>query len=561
MSDYQEGKSRWWGWGDLDKDFDLNERARLAPYLKESIGVDILSGKMRFTVPTLDDIELPLPRLESEAMQQLEGLLGKENISTDKFDRVSHSMGKSYRDLIRNRLRRIDNPVDVVVWPRSEEEVVKLLALAAEKHIAVIPFGGGSSVVGGVEPQGADAFAGVITVDMGRINQVLELDAMSHIARIQAGAQGPYLEEQLNAKGFTLGHFPESWNHSALGGWIAARAAGRQSTGYGKIEEMMISVRMVTPTGTIVTRRIPATAAGPKLMDLLVGSEGTLGIITEASMKVRPLPSVFDYSGLLFKNFAAGVSCVREILQGEVRPTAIRISDEDETRLGQAWRLTSGKVFKHKAEDFALGLLEKRGYSLHNGAFMVLGVEGEKEEVEERKKKLVKVCRKMGGFYLGTGAGLHWYNGRYDNAYLRDKLINYGIMVDTLETASTWDNYLHVYGEVQKAMKDAIEARGVKGLVTCHLSHAYPHGASLYYIFISGMSATDEEGQWVEVKKAASDAMMAAGATITHHHGLGYEHAPWLPDEVGREGLRALRALKQTLDPDGIMNPGKILLS
>ncbi len=560
MSDYQEGKSRWWGWGDFDQDFDLNERARLAPYLKKNIGVDILSGKMRFAAPTLDDIELPEPRLDAEILRQLEGMLGKDNVCQDKFNRVSHSTGKSYRDLLRNRLRRIDNPVDVVVWPHEEEDIVKLLALAEEKQIAIVPFGGGSSVVGGVEPRGTDAYDGVITIDLGRMNQLLQLDATSHTATIQAGAQGPYLEEMLNEKGFTLGHFPESWRHSCLGGWLASRAAGRQSTGYGKIEEMVISVKAITPTGRIVTRKVPASAAGPKLMDILVGSEGTLGIITEATMKVRPLPDVFDYSGLLFKSFGAGISCVREVMQGEVRPTAIRVSDEAETGLAQAWRLTSGKHLKHKAEDIALSLLEKRGYSFNQGAFMVLGVEGGKAEVAERKKKLLKICRKLGGFYLGAGAGMQWYEGRYDNAYLRDQLINYGIMVDTLETATTWDNYLHLYGAVQKAMQGSIESSGVKGIVACHLSHAYPYGASLYYTFLAGMAAKDEEGQWAALKKAASDAIIAAGGTITHHHGLGYEHAPWLPDEVGREGLRALRALKQTLDPHGIMNPGKILL-
>ncbi|MHB8781779.1 MAG: FAD-binding oxidoreductase [Candidatus Geothermincolia bacterium] len=559
MSDYQEGKSRWWGWGDFSKDFDLDERAGLAPYLKQKAGVDLHSGDMRFTEPQLEEMELPEPRLDASVIAELKTLLGDDNVSTSRFDRVSHSMGKSYRDLLRNRLRRVDNPVDVVVWPRDAADVAKIIEIANAKNIAVVPFGGGSSVVGGVEPQRLDLYAGEITVDMGKMNQVLALDTVSNIATIQAGAQGPYLEEQLNAEKYTLGHFPESWNHSALGGWLAARAAGRQSSGYGKIEEMVISVRTITPSGEVLTRRVPATAAGPKVMDLMVGSEGTLGIITEAEMKVRPLPEVFDYSGLLFKTFEQGCECVREIMQGHVHPTAIRVSDEEETRLGQAWRITTASL-KHKVEDFALNLLEKRGYSLSNGAFMVLGVEGEKDEVKERKHELVKKCKKMGGFYLGTGAGMHWYKGRYDNAYLRDKLINYGLMVDTLETATTWDNYENVYKSVQQAMLKAIHEGGVEGLVTCHLSHAYPHGASLYYIFIAGMAPDDPEGQWVDLKRAASDAMIEAGATITHHHGLGYEHSPWLPEEVGAEGMRALKAMKDTLDPKGIMNPGKIYL-
>ncbi len=247
MSDYMEGKSRWWGWGDLDQRFDVENRANIMPFLRENLAMGL--DRDRFTDPTLDEIELPAPRLDDETLARLRSLCGSENVSVDKFQRVSHSMGKSYRDLLRYRLRRIDHPVDAVVWPREEKEIVELLRLAEERDIAVIPFGGGSSVTGGVEPRGdKKAF---VSLDMARMNRVLRVDATSHTALIQAGCLGPELEEQLNAHGFTLGHFPESFDHSTLGGWLATRASGRQSTGYGDIEDMVLALRMVTPRGVV----------------------------------------------------------------------------------------------------------------------------------------------------------------------------------------------------------------------------------------------------------------------------------------------------------------------
>ncbi len=558
MSDYEEGKSRWFGWGNLEKAFNMEEHAGLPPYLKEKLDFD--PEKKRFTDPTLEEMNLPEPRIPAEALDELEKVVGKENLSTGLFHRVSHSQGKSYRDVLRLRLRRPGHAVDAVVWPREEREVAEVLKLAVRHRLIVIPIGGGSSVTGGLEPLQAEQYAGVVSLDLARMNRLLKVDPTSLVAVAQAGMQGPELEEALNAQGYTLGHFPESFYFSALGGWIATRSAGRQSTGYGKIEDMVLSLKMVTPGGTIATRRTPHTAAGPSLLEMCVGSEGTMGVITEATLRIRPYPDIFDYHGLLFRTFPSGVSAIREMLQQDIIvPACVRLSDRAETALAQAIRSTGGNKWKKRAEDMALKALGTRGYSFDDGAFMVLGFEGESARVDEARAEALSICRKLGGFHLGTGPGKQWFRGRYDTAYLRDPLINAGILVDTLETATTWDNLLHLYGEVRRSIKEAIKEGGGRGVVACHVSHSYKHGASLYYFFLTPMEEGREIEQWERIKRAATGAICEYGGTITHHHGVGYEHAPWMENEVGEEGLRVLRALKDSLDPGGIMNPGKVL--
>ncbi len=556
MSDYVEGRTRWWGWGNLDQRFDVENRENIMPFMRESLGMPL--NRDRFTDPSLEEIELPEPRLHEEVLEALRRLCGPGNVATDKFQRVSHSMGKSYRDLLRFRQRRIERPVDAVVWPREEREIVEILRLAEQENLAVIPFGGGSSVTGGVEPMGDKA--GYISLDMARMNRVLRVDATSQTALIQAGALGPELEEQLNAQGFTLGHFPESFDHSTLGGWLATRASGRQSTGYGDIEDMVLALRMVTPRGVVDTRKVPSSAAGPSILQLCVGSEGYMGVITEALMRIRPVPEVLDYRGLIFRNFAAGVSAIREMMQQNLIPTCVRLSDRTETALAQAFRSTTGPVWKKKGEEAVLRLLARRGYSFDDGAFMVLGLEGTEDEVDYLRANILRLCRRLGGFHLGTSPGRQWYKSRHETAYFREQLINWGVLVDTLETATTWDNLLHLYGEVRRAIREALEEGGNRSLVACHVSHAYREGASLYYTFFAPMAGEgEEEAQWERVKRAASEAIMEHGGTISHHHGVGYEHAPWMREEVGEVSIRALQAVKKAMDPADIMNPGKLL--
>lgn len=540
----------------MDKTYPVEERPNYIPFLQEKLGIKV--DRVREPDPKLEDLQIREPRIPKTLVNKLAKVVGKDNVATDKKTRVYHALGKSHRDVVRARRGEIPNPPDAVVFPGSEEEVVKLLAIAEKESLAVTPFCGGSSVVGGVEPMDGEGLVGNISVDLRRMDRVLRVDAESRTARCEAGIWGPELEEELARRGLYMGHAPESFLFSGLGGWIASRGAGRQSTGYGKIEEMLESVRMVTPRGVIETRNVPASATGPDLNRVICGSEGTLGIITEATMKVRPLPEVYDYRGLLFKTFEGGVQAVRQMLQGGSWPETIRISDAEESSFAMVVRKPSSNPTKEKGLQTALKALDALGYSFDRGAFAILGVEGEKSEAEGRMRRIQAICRKNGAIPLGKSAGMEWYEGRYNHPYLRDIMMGWGVLTDTLETSTTWDNIMPLYHAVKDAIRKALADYDSKSIVTCHLSHSYVTGSSLYFIFLGRLAEGREIEQWVHLKEMAGEAILANGGTITHHHGVGYEHAPWFEREYGAQGMEALKGLKSALDPAGIMNPGKL---
>jgi alkyldihydroxyacetonephosphate synthase len=551
-----EMETRWWGWGGVDTTYPVEERPTYIPFLEEKL--DIKVDRVREPDPDIEALELRDCRLKPSVLEGLSAIVGEGHLSTARGDRVLHAIGKSYRDCVLARQGKIAHPPDAVVFPGSEGEVVELLKLAEAESLAVTPFCGGSSVVGGVEPLDREGFAGSLSVDLRRMNGVLHVDPASRTARFQAGIWGPELEEELARRGLYMGHAPESFLFSGLGGWIASRGAGRQSTAYGKIEEMIESVRMVTPRGIIETRDVPASATGPDLDRVICGSEGTLGIITEATMKVRPLPQVYDYRGLLFKEFEGGVQAVREMLQGGVVPETIRISDAEESAFAMHVRKPSHNANKEKAMQAAIGVLDRLGYSFNTGAFAVLGCEGKKVEVSGRMKRIQSICRKNGAVPLGKGAGMEWYKGRYDHPYLRDIMFGWGVMTDTLETSTTWDNIMPLYRAVKKAIRESLADYESKSIVTCHLSHSYVTGSSLYFIFLGKIAEGREIEQWEHLKSVAGEAILSNGGTITHHHGVGYEHVPWFTREYGEQGMELLRGMKKALDPAGIMNPGKL---
>lgn len=549
-------ETRWWGWGDLRKTYPVEERPNYVPFYEEKLGLKV--KELRVPDPDLEDVKLRKVRLKSGTVKSLEGIVGTDNVSTDKRDRVYHALGKSYRDLIRARKNDVPNPPDAVVYPGSEQEVKELITMAEAESLAVVPFCGGSSVVGGVEPLNAKGLTGSIAVDLRRMDKLLEVDKESRTATFEAGIWGPELEEKLTRYDLYLGHAPESFRFSGLGGWIASRSAGRQSTGYGKIEDMVESVRMVTPRGIIETRNVPETATGPNLTRIISGSEGTLGIITRAVMKVRPRPEVLDYRGLLFKDFEDGVRSVREMMQSGNIPETIRISDDEESELALTVRKPSSNPAKELGIQGGLKALSAFGYSLKTGSLAILGCEGEEKETAERMKRIQSICRHNGAIPLGKSVGKEWYEGRYDHPYLRDIMMGWGILVDTLETATIWSNIMNLYHSVKEAIREALADYDSKAIVTCHLSHSYPTGSSLYFIFMGKAAEGREVEQWVHLKKKAGDAILANGGTITHHHGVGYEHTPWFEKEYGNDGMRMLRGMKQALDPEGIMNPGKL---
>jgi alkyldihydroxyacetonephosphate synthase len=555
---------RWWGWGTLDQDYSLEGRSAFWPTLQEWLELPPEAIEHETPPVSLDEISLRPPRLDDPVLSSLRKLIGEEAVRTDTQARVEHAYGKSYRDLVRIRAAHIPNPPDAVVYPQNQGHIASLLAWAADRDVAVIPFGGGSTVLGGVEPAPGDH--PTITLDLARLDQVLSVDPVSRTARIQAGATGPEVEAQLNAKGFTLGHFPQSFEFSTLGGWIATRSAGQNSIGYGKIEAMTQAVRVVTPVGIIETKDTPATAAGPSLLELLVGSEGTYGIITEATMRVHPLPKTQDYRGILFHSLEDGMAVFRDLMQSQaLRPSIIRLSDAPETA---AYTVISHEHhgLRRLADALIERYIEMKEYDPVGGStLMLLGFDGDAAWVTQQWPLALEICRSHRGMSLGRAVGRSWMRDRYAQPYLRDTLLGHGVIVDTLETATTWSNLMRLYQAMVGAMKGAIAATGGgPGYVMTHISHAYEHGASLYSTFL-GRQVPDpnpmvQQAQWQAIKQATTEAILAAGGTLTHHHGIGHDHAPWLKDEIGLLGVKVLQRLKQTFDPTSILNPGILLL-
>jgi alkyldihydroxyacetonephosphate synthase len=536
---------KWWGWGDPGRGEELPPH--VLDFLRAELGI---SGEPTPPV-ALDDAELPDSELPEAARRGLTGAVSGEWVREDRESRVTHAAGRGYPDLVRLRAGQVSPAPDAVVYPADEDQIRAVLDLCASERIAVVPFGGGTSVVGGVEPV-RDGMGAVISLDLGRMSALEGLDERSLTAELGPGMRGPQVEEALGAKGFTLGHFPQSFEYATVGGWIATRSAGQASTGYGSIEKLVCGLRLVTPAGEIELPPLPATAAGPGLRQLLVGSEGALGVITQSTLKIRPRPRERRYEGWMFRSFEEGVEAFRALEQRGVVPDVARLSDEEETRLSLA--LGGGGSLKQRA---GLGYVRVRGY--RDGCVVVLGFEGSRSDVARRGALAGRLLRRTGGLSLGSAPGRAWERGRYEGPYLRDALLGHGVMAETLETAHEWSHLMDLHQAVRSAIAETLERRGTPGLVMCHVSHLYPSGASLYFTLLARQERGAEMDQWRTVKGAASDAIAGAGGTITHHHAIGRDHLPWMNYEVGGLGISIIESVKGRLDPAGVMNPGKLV--
>jgi alkyldihydroxyacetonephosphate synthase len=538
---------RWWGWGEDGHDAPIPEPA--AGLLREVLGTD---GSVRRRPVALEEVRLPDPRLPSGARERLAGAVGAEHVRDDREVRVSHATGRSYPDLVRLRSGDGSSAPDAVVLPASADDVAAVLAACVEHRVAVVPFGGGTSVVGGVEPVG-DGFAGVVSMDLRRLDRVVSIDRTSLLATLEAGLSGPGAERALAAEGLTLGHYPQSFEYSTVGGWVATRSAGQASTGYGRIDELVEGLSMVAPAGEIGSRPLPASAAGPDLRELLVGSEGVLGVIREVTLRVRPAASASRYEGWWFGSFAEGREAFRVMEQADASPDVARLSDEEETRFSLAFASGTGAGTAAR-----LGRAYLRARRRESGCLAIVGFEGDEEDVERRRVRTGALLRAGGGMALGRRPGDLWLHSRFAAPYLRDELLDRGILVETLETAASWSGLDRLYRATADALRSALGEREKRPFVMCHVSHLYRSGASLYFTFLAEQEE-DALAQWRAAKQAASEAIVAAGGTITHHHAVGRDHARWMRAEVGEMGLELIRAAKERLDPAGIMNPGKLL--
>lgn len=533
--------SVWWGWADPSRSHGVPEH--VAQVIVSELGA---RADEQPPVP-LGEVRMPASRLDDAALEELRGT-GCE-VLTDLEERAAHSGGKSFPDLYRRRTGDCEQAPDAVVCPHDEAEVVALLALCVQRRVAVVPYGGGTSVVGGVEPIAGDLGA-VVTVDLRHLSGMSSIEPENHRATFGAGTRGPAVEAALAPHGFTLGHYPQSHQEGSIGGYVATRSAGQASTGYGRSDDLVERVRVVTPAGVLdLGGSAPASAAGPRLIDLLVGSEGTLGIITEVTMRIHRAPQTKKYAGWLFPSFDTAREALRDAVhecgKGQL-PAVCRVSDEEETRIALA---QIGGTREAAVRMYA---------SVRGMPTPCLGIflwEGDEETTSFGKHRVESVFARHGGVRLGPLAAKAWEKGRFSAPYLRDHLIGRGLFVETLETAQSWSEAMTTYRAVQRALQDAL---GERASVQCHISHVYETGMSLYYTFLAAFDGDPVE-QWRRVKTAASEAIVATGATITHHHAVGTDHAPYLAAETGELALELLRSAKATLDPSGVLNPGKLM--
>jgi alkyldihydroxyacetonephosphate synthase len=415
----------------------------------------------------------------------------------------------------------------------------------AQAGVAVVPFGGGTSVVGGLEPL-REGFSALVSLDLGALDGLELLDERSQLAVVGGGVRAVELDARLAQRGFTLGHYPQSYEYVSIGGCVATRSAGQASTGHGRIDELVVGARLAAPAGDLDLRPQPASAAGPELRRLVIGSEGVLGAITRVALRVRPVPELTRYEGWMFPSFGAGAEVLRRLEQGGLSPDVARLSDESETRMGLGLAGLGG------LREAALGgYLRVRGVA--GGALAIVGWAGPEDGVRARRAAAEEALHDGGAIALGRLPGRAWLRSRFSGPYLRDELMDRGVLVETLETATTWAQLFTLY----QAVGDALRAHAP--IVACHISHLYPTGASLYFTFMVRARRGEEIAQWEAAKGAASEAIVGAGGTITHHHAVGRDHAAYLEAEIGATGIAALRAVKRELDPAGVMNPGKLL--
>ena len=524
---------KWDAWGDPEQAKPLSGGIR--NLLTQALGVGDVP------LPELDPEQVKLrPSAISPADRDaLADIVGAKNCRVDDGARLLRAGGKSTLDLLRRRDPGVQDAPDAVLLPGDEDEVAEILRLCGQRSIAVIPFGGGTSVVGGLDPLRGQ-FKAVISLDMRRLNELHHLDEVSGEAELGAGVTGPDAERLLGERGFSLGHFPQSFQFATIGGFAATRSSGQDSAGYGRFNDMVRGLRAITPAGVLDLGRAPESAAGPDLRQLLIGSEGVFGVITRVRVKVHPAPAATRYEAWSFPDFATGADGLRAVAQTGTGPTVLRLSDEAETGVNLATTENIGEN------------------SITGGCLAITVFEGSEEHVESRHAETRALLKAKGGTSLGEAPARAWEHGRFNAPYLRDSLLSAGALCETLETATNWSNIPAVKSAVTEALTTALAETGTPALVLCHISHVYPTGASLYFTVVAGQRGNPIE-QWRKAKTAASDAMVRTGATITHHHAVGADHRPWMRDEVGDVGVEVLQAVKATLDPAGILNPGKLI--
>jgi alkyldihydroxyacetonephosphate synthase len=527
---------RWNGWGEEGIFYPISDKAK--EFLKRSLGPGIRPKDV-----SLSEVisQVPPSRLPSHPL-----------VSTNPEQRVRHALGQSLPDWIAARSGNIPAFPDGVAFPSTNEEVQELIKYAKSVGARLIPYGGGTSVAGQLRvlPGGEP----VLSVDLQRINQLIRFDEKSHLATFGAGIKGPDLEATLRVRGFTLGHYPQSFEYSTLGGWVATRSVGLQSIWYGRIDELFAGGRLESPVGTLLLPPFPASAAGPDLRQIVLGSEGRLGILTEVTVRVRPLPKVESFVAVFFPSFEDGLKSAKEMVQSGIPLSMIRLSSPEETTV----------ILTLAEHERMIRILESwlslRGAG-ENKCLLIIGASGSNDRVRHSLREALSIAKENHGIYVGHKFAREWIRNRFRSPYLRNTLWELGYAIDTLETAGTWTQIPQLIQSIENALRHGLDDIGEKVYVFTHLSHIYRHGSNVYTTFLFRLTYDPEENlqRWKILKDAASRAILACGGTISHQHGVGIDHLPYLEFEKGTLGIKLLQAMCKTLDPEGIMNPGKLI--
>lgn len=530
----------WNGWGNENSELTMQLNDGLRALLEALVGPGTSLNQA-----TLKEVisNVPTSRLEDHPL-----------IKTDPETRVRHARGQSLPDWLDMHSGNVDTFPDGVAFPESTEQVREVLAYARENNLVVIPYGGGTSVVGHINP--VKSSRPILTIDMGKMSSLLSIDTESQLATFGAGTPGPVVEETLKEHGYTLGHFPQSWELSTLGGWVASRSSGQQSLHYGRIENMFAGGIIETMNGTMTIPTIPASSAGPDIREMILGSEGRIGIITEVTVRITPVPEEEKFQVIFFPSWQIGINAARELIQQRVALSMVRLSNPLETTsllyMG-AGSDSSGVVALEKS-------LSEKGIG-EGKVMMTFGVTGSARHCETAYQLAIDHCAALGGFVDQSGLGENWAHGRFRAPYLRDPLGAEGYIVDTMETAVDWSKVSEAAENIEEAIRTALDDEGERVHAYTHLSHVYGQGSSIYttYLFRIGESYELGKNRWMKLKKAGADQIVAHGGTISHQHGVGSDHKNYLAEEKGEFGIAAIHSLCKQFDPYGQMNPGKLL--
>lgn len=548
-------QQKWWGWGEEGKAYRYEDKPKFPPFVKKMVGIDITAPVQ--PVRPFSSLDVPPSRLTGSLRAELVKILGEEFVQTDDETRVVHGFGKGVRDLLRVRAGQLGRLPDVVLYPGTQHQVERLVDAVVAADGVLIPFGGGSNIVAALEAEPGETRQ-VVSVNLGRMNKVLEVDEASGLAHIEAGVFGPDLEDQLGARGWTMGHQPDSFVWSTLGGWIATRSSGMQSDKYGDIADICRGLTMVMPGQVLTLRPLPSTSSGPSVREMVLGSEGRLGIITSAWVNVHRIPEVRELQAYFFPTYEDGLRACQEIVESDASVMMARVSDAIETQYIMANGKKSSRLGSLASKAIQKIMLRK-GYDLEKIAMSFIGFEGSPTHVRYEKGLVAKIVRNHGGMGVGKGPGSLYDQKKYDTPYIRDFMLDRGLIADVSETSTPWGYAEQIHTNTVAAFNRAMAELGVRGVVFCHLSHSYHSGACQYFTFAIADSSPNAMRTYDHAKRILQQSFMDNHATVSHHHGVGEEHSPWMEQDISPAGVFIQRVLLEGVDPGRNLNPGKII--